>query len=220
MLDLAFIRNHPDIVKEAARVKNNTVDVDGLLALDQEVLSLQREVQDARAQQNQISKQVQQAAKEKNTELRNQLIAQGKQLSEFIKEKEPILTQLQEERYQILLLVPNIPDPSAPIGKDENDNVPIRYWGDKPRFNFEPLDHYDLMHKFGMLDMERAAKIAGSRSYILKGDGARLELALNHFALDRMAAKGFTPLIVGDGARFLLYRQWTVSQGARPGVCH
>src|SRR5579884_2028772 len=196
MLDLAFIRNHPDIVKEAARVKNNTVDVDGLLALDQEVLSLQREVQDARAQQNQISKQVQQAAKEKNTELRNQLIAQGKQLSEFIKEKEPILTQLQEERYQILLLVPNIPDPSAPIGKDENDNVPIRYWGDKPRFNFEPLDHYDLMHKFGMLDMERAAKIAGSRSYILKGDGARLELALNHFALDRMAAKGFTPLIV------------------------
>jgi seryl-tRNA synthetase len=196
MLDLAFIRNHPDIVKEAARVKNNSLDIDGLLALDQEVLSLQREVQDARAQQNQISKQVQQAAKEKNIELRNQLIAQGKQLSEFIKEKEPILNQLQEERYQLLLLVPNIPDPSAPIGKDENDNVPIRYWGDKPRFNFEPLDHYDLMQKFGMLDMERAAKIAGSRSYILKGDGARLELALNHFALDRMAAKGFTPLIV------------------------
>jgi len=196
MLDLAFIRNHPDIVKEAARVKNNSLDIDGLLALDQEVLSLQREVEDARAQQNQISKQVQQAAKEKNIELRNQLIAQGKQLSEFIKEKEPILAQLQEERYQLLLLVPNIPDPSTPIGKDENDNVPIRYWGETPRFNFELLDHYDLMQKFGMLDMERAAKIAGSRSYILKGDGARLELALNHFALDRMAAKGFTPLIV------------------------
>jgi seryl-tRNA synthetase len=196
MLDLVFIRNHPDLVKEAARVKNNSIDIDGLLALDQEVLSLQREVQEARAQQNQISKQVQQAAKEKNIELRNQLIARGKQLSEFIKEKEPILTQLQDERYQLLLQVPNIPDPSAPIGKDENDNVPIRYWGDKPRFNFEPLDHYDLMQKFGMLDMERAAKIAGSRSYILKGDGARLELALNHFALDRMAARGFTPLIV------------------------
>jgi seryl-tRNA synthetase len=196
MLDLGFIRSHPDAVKEAARVKNNTIDVDALLELDQEVLALQREIEEARARQNQLSKQIQQAAKEKNTELRNTLIAEGKQLAEQVKEKEPLLNKLQDDRYQMLLLVPNIPDPSAPIGKDESDNVPIRYWGDLPKFDFQPLDHYELMQRLDLVDIERAVKVAGSRSYALKGDAARLELALMHFALDRMASKGFTPLIV------------------------
>jgi seryl-tRNA synthetase len=201
MLDLAFIRNHPDIVKEAARLKNNTIDIDGLLALDQQVLTLQREVEEARAQQNQVSKRVQQAAKEKNIEARNALIAEGKQLAEQIKEKEPLLANLQEERYRMLLLVPNIPDPSAPIGKDENDNIPFKYWGEKPDFDFQPLDHYELMQKLDLVDIERAVKVAGSRSYVLKGDAARLELALMHFAFDRIARKGFTPLIVPAMAR-------------------
>jgi seryl-tRNA synthetase len=201
MLDLAFIRTHPDAVKEAARVKNNPIDIDGLLALDQQVLTLQREVEEARARQNALSKRIQQAAKEKNIEQRNALIAEGKQLAETIKEKEPLLSQLQEERYQMLLLVPNIPDPSAPIGKDENDNVPIKYWGEKPVFDFQPLDHYELMQKLDLVDIERAVKIAGSRSYALKGDAARLELALMNFAFDRIARKGFTPLIVPAMAR-------------------
>jgi seryl-tRNA synthetase len=201
MLDLTFIRNHPDVVKEAARVKNNPIDLDALLALDQQVLTLQREVEEARAQQNSLSKRVQQAAKEKNIELRNELIADGKRLAEQIKEKEPLLAKLQEDRYQMLLLVPNIPDPSAPIGKDENDNVPFKYWGEKPTFDFEPLDHYDLMQRLNMVDIERAVKVAGSRSYVLKGDAARLELALMNFALDRISTKGFTPLIVPAMAR-------------------
>src|SRR6266550_3936316 len=103
MLDLAFIRNHPDIVKE-----------------------------EARAEQNKISKRVQQAGKDKT--LRDALIAEGKGLAEQIKAFEPTLRELEEERQQLLYLVPNIPDPSAPIGKDESDNVPIRYWGEKPTF--------------------------------------------------------------------------------------
>ncbi len=201
MLDLAFIRNNPEAVKEAARVKNNPIDIDGLLALDQQVLAVQREVEEARAKQNQLSKQIQQAAKEKNVELRNALIAEGKQLAELIKEKEPLLNNLQEDRYQMLLQVPNIPDPSAPIGKDESDNVPIRYWGEQPAFDFQPLDHYELMQKLDLVDIERAVKVAGARSYALKGDAARVELALMNFALDRIARKGFTPLIVPAMAR-------------------
>ncbi|HLG64930.1 MAG TPA: serine--tRNA ligase [Ktedonosporobacter sp.] len=201
MLDLTFIRNHPDAIKEAARLKNNPIDIDSLLALDQQVLTLQKEVEEARARQNGLSKQIQQAAKEKNTELRNTLIAEGKQLAELIKEKEPLLNGLLEERYQMLLLVPNIPDPSAPIGKDENDNVPIRYWGEKPTFAFPPLDHYELMQKLDLVDIERAVKVAGSRSYALKGDAARMELALMNFAMDHIARKGFTPLIVPAMAR-------------------
>src|SRR5437016_8765126 len=199
MLDLAFIRNHPDVVKEAARVKDNTLDIDYLLEVDRSVLDLQHEVEEARAEQNKISKRVQQAGKDKA--LRDALIAEGKGLAEKIKAFEPRLRQLEEERYKLLLLVPNIPDPSSPIGKDESDNVPIRDWGEKPTFDFEPLDHYALMQKLDVVDIERAVKIAGARSYALKGDAARLELALMHFAMDRIARKGFTPLPVPAMAR-------------------
>ena len=199
MLDLAFIRNNPDIVKEAARVKNNTLDIDHLLEVDRQVLALQRQVEEVRAEQNQISKRVQQAGKDK--ELRDALIAQGKQLADQIKALEPRLRELEDERQQLLYYVPNIPDPSAPIGKDENDNVPFKYWGEPPKFDFEPLDHYALMQKLDVVDIERAVKVAGARSYALKGDAARLELALMNFAMDRVARKGFTPIIVPAMAR-------------------
>jgi Seryl-tRNA synthetase N-terminal domain len=169
MLDLTYIRNHPDIVKEAARVKNNPIDIDYLLEVDRQVLELQRRVEKARAEQN--------------------------------KATEPLLHELEETRQQLLYLLPNIPDPSAPIGKDENDNVPIRYWGEKPTFDFQPLNHYALMQKLDVVDIERAIKIAGARSYALKGDAARLELALMNFAMDRIARKGFTPLTVPAMAR-------------------
>lgn len=201
MLDLTFIRNHPEVVKEAARVKNNSLDIDALLDLDQQVLTIQRQVEEGRAQQNQLSKRVQEASKNKDTELKLALIAEGKQLAEQIKTMEPRLKELEEERYQMLLLVPNIPSPNAPIGKDENDNVPVKFWGEKPTFDFEPLDHYALMQKHHLVDIERAVKVAGARSYVLKGDAARLELALMNFAMDRMAKKGFTPLIVPAMAR-------------------
>jgi seryl-tRNA synthetase len=199
MLDLAFIRNHPDIVKEAARVKNNPIDIDYLLEVDRQVLELQRQVEEARAEQNKISKRIREAGKDKAQ--RDALIADGKLLAEQIRASEPLLHELEETRQQMLYLVPNIPDPSAPIGKDENDNVPIRYWGEKPTFDFEPLDHYALMQKLDVVDIERAVKIAGARSYALKGDAARLELALMNFAMDRVARKGFTPMTVPAMAR-------------------
>jgi seryl-tRNA synthetase len=199
MLDLAFIRNHPDIVKEAARVKYNPIDIDYLLEVDRQVLELQRRVEEARAEQNKISKRIREAGKDKAQ--RGALIAEGKLLAEQIKAMEPLLHELEETRQQLLYLVPNIPDPSAPIGKDENDNVPIRYWGEKPTFDFQPLDHYALMQKLDVVDIERAVKIAGARSYALKGDAARLELALMNFAMDRIARKGFTPLTVPAMAR-------------------
>ncbi|MDQ2715253.1 MAG: serine--tRNA ligase, partial [Chloroflexota bacterium] len=104
MLDLAFIRNHADIVKEAARVKNNTLDIDHLLEVDRQALTLQHQVEEMRAQQKQLSKRVQQAGKDKD--LRDTLIIEGKQLSEQIKEMEPRLSALTEERQQLLYLVP------------------------------------------------------------------------------------------------------------------
>lgn len=199
MLDLAFIRSNPDAVKEAARLKNNTIDVDYLLEVDRKVTTLQRQVEDMRAQQNKLSRSIQQAGKDKIA--RDALIAEGKQLAEQIKQMEPELNALIEERQQLLYLVPNIPDPSTPIGKDESDNVPVKYWGELPHFDFTPRDHYAIMQELDMVDIERGVKIAGARSYILKNDAARLELAMMHFALDRMVQKGFTPLIVPAMAR-------------------
>ncbi len=199
MLDLAFIRSNPEAVKEAARLKNNTLDIDYLLEVDRKVTALQRQVEDARAQQKQLSRLVQKAGKDQAQ--RDALIAESKQMAEQIKSMEPQLNVLLEERLQLLYLVPNIPDPSAPIGKDENDNVPIKYWGTLPTFDFAPQDHYTIMQHLDMVDIERAVKIAGARSYILKNDAARLELALMNFAFDRIAQKGFTPLIVPAMAR-------------------
>jgi seryl-tRNA synthetase len=199
MLDLAFIRSNPDAVKEAARLKNNTIDVDYLLEIDRKVTNLQRQVEEMRAQQHKLSRSIQQAGKDKAA--RDVIIAEGKQLAEQIKQLEPELNALIEERLQLLYLVPNIPDPSTPIGKDENDNVPVKHWGELPQFDFEPRDHYAIMQALDMVDIERGVKIAGARSYILKHDAARLELALMHFALDRMVQKGFTPLIVPAMAR-------------------
>lgn len=199
MLDLAFIRNNPETIKETCRLKNNNLDVDHLLAVDQQVLALQKRVEETRAEQKQLSKHIQAAGKDQ--ELRGRLIAQGKELADALKSLEPDLNILLEERLQLLYLVPNIPDASTPIGKDENDNVPIKYWGEKPAFAFSPLDHYALMQQLDLVDIERGVKVAGARSYVLKGDLVRLELALMNFALDRLSAKGFTPLIVPAMAR-------------------
>lgn len=199
MLDMAFIRSEPEVVKEAVRVKYSNFDVDALLEIDRQVLALQRQVEEGRAEQNRISKRMQQVGRDR--EQREALIAEGKQMAERVKSLEPQLRALEEERQQLLYYVPNIPDPSAPIGKDESDNVPFKYWGEKPNFDFEPLDHYALMQKLDVVDIERAVKIAGARSYALKGDAARMELALMNFAMDRIARKGFTPVIVPAMAR-------------------
>lgn len=163
------------------------------------MLELQRRVEEARAEQNKLSKRIQEAGKDKAQ--RDALIAEGKLLAEQIKAMEPFLRESEETCQQLLYLVPNIPDPSAPIGKDENDNVPIRYWGEKASFDFQPLDHYTLMQKLDVVDIERAVRIAGARSYALKGDAARLELALMNFAMDCIARKGFTPVTVQAMAR-------------------
>ena len=199
MLDLAFIRANPELIKMACQLKNNSLDVDHLLEVDRQVLALQRQVEETRAEQNQLSKRIQAAGKDK--ELRDGLIVEGKALAAQMKAWEPELNKLLEERQQLLYLVPNIPDPNSPIGKDENDNVPIKHWGEKPSFAFTPLDHYALMQKLDLVDIERGVKVAGARSYVLKGDAVRLEMALMNFAMDRLSRHGFTPLIVPALAR-------------------
>src|SRR5215470_9948444 len=136
MLDLAFIRANPDVVKDAARRKHVNVDIDALLELDARMQEVRRETEATRAAQNRLSKQIQAAGKDK--EARDRLIAEGKELATTLKDLEPRLRELDVQLYQQLLLVPNIPDASVPDGVDENDNVEIKRWGQPPHFDFQP----------------------------------------------------------------------------------
>ena len=194
MLDLAFIREHPDLIKETARRRKTAVDVDALLALDSELRETRRRAEALRAEQNRLSKAIREAGP--NREAREAAIAQGRVVSTELKELEPRERELEAQVHELQLLVPNIPDASVPEGAGEEDNVEVKRVGTPRVFDFEPLDHITLMTNLNMLDLERAAKVAGSRSYILKGEAVFLELALMQFALDRISRKGFLPLEV------------------------
>ncbi len=199
MLDLAFIREHPDLVKEVARRRKTAVDVDALLGIDAELRNVKRQAEALRAEQNNLSKAIRDAGGD--AQVREQIIAQGRTVAAQLKEIEPRERELEAQLREISLLVPNIPDASVPEGAGEDDNVEIARWGTPRQFTFEPLDHVTLLNGLGMLDLERAAKVAGSRSYILKGDLVLLEMALMQFALDRISRKGFQPLIVPATAK-------------------
>jgi len=197
MLSLQFIREHPDAVREAARKKRVSLDLDYLLDLDRRINGLKHETESLRAEANDIAKRTGKAAPEE----RAALIERGKQLRLEVTAHDEPLKVLQAELDALLLRVPNIPDPSVPEGEGEEDNVALRHWGEPPRFDAPPRDHVELMERLGMLDLERGAKVAGSRNYILKGMGALLEMALTRMAIERLVARGFTPLIVPALAR-------------------
>ncbi|MGH2484493.1 MAG: serine--tRNA ligase, partial [Ktedonobacterales bacterium] len=182
MLDLVFIREHPDLIKDVARRRKTTVDVDALLALDAELRETRRRAEDLRAEQNRLSKEIRDAGPDR--EARERHIARGREVAAALKELEPRERDLEKRLGEMLLLVPNIPDASVPEGAGEDDNVEVKRVGQPPAFTFEPLDHVALMRGSDMLDLERGVKVAGSRSYILKGDAVMLEIALLQFALD------------------------------------
>lgn len=194
MLDLAFIREHPDLIKDVARRRRTAVDVDALLEIDRDLRETRRQAEELRAEQNRINKAIREAGADKDA--REAAIARGREVAAALKELEPRERELDAQLYQLLLLVPNIPDASVPEGAGEEDNVEIKRVGEPRQFDFEPLDHVTLMRGSDMLDIERGVKVAGSRSYILKGDAVLLELALMQFALDRITRKGFQALSV------------------------
>jgi seryl-tRNA synthetase len=194
MLDLAFVRAHPDLIRDVAQRRKATFDLDALLATDVELRDVRTHAEELRAEQNRLSKQMREAGG--NAAARERFIAEGRAAAAALKDLEPRERELDAHLRDLMLLVPNIPDASVPEGAGEEDNVEIKRVGTPRQFAFEPMDHVALMRGLDMLDLERAAKVSGSRSYILKGDAVLLELALMQFALSHIALKGFTPLSV------------------------
>jgi len=190
MLDINLIREQPDVVRTA--LKNRQMDVspvDSILQLDEKRRALLMEVEKLKAERNAVSKEISQmkepAARQSRIEAMRLV---GDKISAFDKEVAEVDTQLNA----ITSSIPNIPDPTTPVGKDENENVVLRTVGEPKKFDFEPKPHWDLGPALGIIDFERGTKITGSRFYVLSGPGARLKRALIAFMLDLHIRQGYT----------------------------
>lgn len=201
MLDIKFVRENPEKVKEALEKRGYQIDFDEFLFLERERLSLLRDIEQKRAVRNSVSQEIARLKKENMQRERTEaLISEMRNLGDEIASIEQRLREIEERVQNFMLLLPNIPHQTVPIGKDDSENVEIRRWGELPKFDFEPLNHWDIGEILGIIDFERAGKIAGSRFAIMRGQGARLERALINFMLDLHIGKGyleiFPPILV------------------------
>jgi seryl-tRNA synthetase len=209
MLAMDFIKSNRADVERAIRDKGVDVDLDALLALDGEARALKTEIDNLRASRNAISARFKDAKPEEKAALGAEAKAAGARASEL----EDQLGGKQEALNALMLKLPGIPWEGAPVGPDESFNRVIRTEGAVPRFDFEPLDHVALIEKNDWADLSRIVQVSGSRTYCLKGRLALLETKLMGWALDRIAAAGFTAITVPAIAR----EQAFLNQGQFPG---
>lgn len=192
MLDITVVRERPDAVREAARRKRIDLPVDRLLQVDTERRTALTEVEGIRAEKNRVSKQLPKlSGVEKAAAIDGMKLASTRE-----RELDLSLQQLESEFQALCLRVPNLPDDDVPDGTSDADNPVLRTWGEPPQEGERRRDHIELGQIHDFLDFTRAVKLAGSRNYILKGDLARLHMALIRFAVDFAEKRGFTPFIV------------------------
>ncbi|KXG76085.1 Serine--tRNA ligase [Fervidicola ferrireducens] len=199
MLDIKLIRSNPEEVKIALEKRGTQTNLEEFLKLDEERRTLLVEVEQLKSLRNRESEEI--ARRKKQGEPADDLIEKMREVSGKIKEMDDRVKEIEEKLQQLLLMIPNIPDESVPVGESDADNVEIRRWGEPRKFDFEPKPHWELGEALDILDFERAAKITGSRFVVYKGAGARLERALINFMLDLHIEKHgyreiFPPFIV------------------------
>ncbi|MDQ3829781.1 MAG: serine--tRNA ligase, partial [Candidatus Tectomicrobia bacterium] len=192
MLDIAFIREFPELVKAGAKKKRLQVDVDRLLEVDRQRRTLITELEQLRAERNRKSRMVSGVAPGE----REALLAETRAITERLKHSETALAPLEAEFDRLMLQVPNVPADDVPEGLTDADNVEIRRWGEPRKFSFTPRDHVEIGEALDLIDIKRAVRIAGTRTYYLKHEAVLLELAVLRFTLDHMVRKGFTPMLV------------------------
>lgn len=200
MLDLNFIREHADEVKKALADLNTTAPIDEILRLDRRRRELLQAVESLRARRNAVSREI---PRIKDPAERDQRVAEMRQVGDQIKALEAELKTVDERLTAALYEVPNMPAPGVPVGPDETHNIVVRTVGEPRQFDFQPLPHWDLGPALGILDFDRGVKIAGTRFYVLKGLGARLQRALIAWMLDlHVREHGYTevypPFVVSE----------------------
>ncbi|SMF37115.1 serine--tRNA ligase [Desulfovibrio gilichinskyi] len=194
MLDLKFVRSNLDVVRESLKNRNSKLNVDEFSELDDRRRELIQEVEVLKAERNSTSADVAKLKREGGST--DEIIARMGELSGRIKALDEDLKDIEASENNWLVSVPNIPDESVPVGATEDDNPVIRVWGEKPVFDFEPREHWDLAVELGGVDFERAAKLTGARFAVLRKWGARLERALTSFMVDIQTMEhGYTEII-------------------------
>jgi len=191
MLDARFIRDNEEVVRQA--LKNRSYDLSVLerfLELDKRWRALTEEGNALRQKRNEVSEEIPKLSKEE----KQAKIKEMKAIADRIKEIEAGVKKLEGDRDELLLNMPNIPDPSVPVGPQDEGDVITRSWGTPRKFDFKPLNHWEIGEKLDILDFDRGAKVTGTGFYVLKGDGARLERALINYMLDLHHAQGYREL--------------------------
>jgi seryl-tRNA synthetase len=191
MLDISLIREQPKSVKAAIVDLNAEAPIDDILALDARRRELLTEVEALRAERNTASKEI---SRTSDKELRQARIERMRAVGDEIKALEADLKAVESSLEEAMLLVPNLPGPGVPVGPDESHNVEVWEKGEPREFDFEPLPHWDLGPMLDIVDFERGVKLSGTRFYVLKGAGARLQRALIAWMLDVHLAQGYTEI--------------------------
>jgi seryl-tRNA synthetase len=197
MLDLKFIRENPDVVRDAIKKKNINLELSELLELDASISALKKRTEEQQAEANRVAKEIPKAT----AETRPELIARGKELKAELSILEPRLRELEGELRALMLKTPQIPWEGSPVGPDDSHNVETRRVGTPRAFDFPALDHVALIEKNNWGELERIARISGTRSYALRGDLALYEQALLRFATQAMLEDDFTFMTVPSYAR-------------------
>lgn len=192
MLDIKFIRDNTELIQESARKKRITFDVKSLLETDDKRKEITQKIEIKRAKQNEVSERIPKATPEEKAKL----IAEMQPIKEEMAGLEEELKVVMVEWQKLMVSVPNIPDMSVPEGEDDSANMEVKVWGEKPKFDFAPKNHIDIMLALDMADFDRGTKVSGFRGYFLKNDGALLSFAIWQASLDHFLDKGFSPMIV------------------------
>ncbi|MDN5302842.1 MAG: seryl-tRNA synthetase [Thermoanaerobacteraceae bacterium] len=193
MLDIRFIRQNPEVVRDALKKRGIEAALDEFMKMDEERRNLLFEAEKLKNLRNQESEEI--ARKKKAGEPAEDLILKMREVSQNIKEMDEKINALEDSLQKILLTIPNIPDDTVPVGKSDADNVEVRRWGTPRTFDFDFKTHWDIGEALNILDFNRAGKITGSRFTVYKGAGARLERALINFMLNLHIEKhGYTEI--------------------------
>ena len=208
MLDIKLIREKPEFVRKELEKRGDTFALDDVLELDKHYRGLLRQVEELRSQHNETSRQL-----GKTKEKPPELIAEMRHIGEQISSLQRETSQAKANLDFLLLQLPNLPHPSVPLGKGENDNVVVRNWGEPRKFSFKPLPHWELGEKLGIIDFHEGVKLSGTRFYVLKGLGAHLQRALISFMLDlHVKEHGYKEIYTP----FMVKRECMVGSGNLP----
>jgi seryl-tRNA synthetase len=197
MLDANFIRDNLDAVKANCANRNVRADVDAVVRLDAERKAVQRQADETKAKQNELSKSFQKATPEERAALKEESAKLKEQVAGF----DSKLKEIEEALRAAILPIPNMTHPAAPVGTDSAANVVVAKFGEPTKFDFKPKDHIQLVESLQLADFEAGVKVAGQKFYFLKNEGVLLELALVQYAIQKLVAKGFTPIITPDLAK-------------------